>query len=268
MLGKLIKHEFKTTSKLILPLYLVIIVITIFARIAAQGMISEEPIVDSGIMAVFIVLSMITYILGMFAVCVAVYIYLIMRFYKNLFSDEGYLMHTLPVTSMQLLISKLVTAFVWYLIEAILVFLSIFCTFATRYALDATAEFFGAYGGFPAFITYITGMSFPGFCLFIIVAVIISLLSGFLLPYASICVGQLWQQHKVAGAFLTYFITNFVVQIITTVLSGLFFDMDMIDSMDFVPMQYYGFTIGVSAVIAVASFLVCEFIMKRKINLD
>lgn len=38
MLGKLMKHEFKTTSKVILPLYLILVVLTIFARIFAQSL--------------------------------------------------------------------------------------------------------------------------------------------------------------------------------------------------------------------------------------
>ena len=42
MLGKLMKHEFKTTSKVILPLYLILVVLTIFARIFAQSLFTAE----------------------------------------------------------------------------------------------------------------------------------------------------------------------------------------------------------------------------------
>ncbi|MGN0291367.1 MAG: hypothetical protein ACI4C5_05495, partial [Lachnospiraceae bacterium] len=116
MLGKLLKHEFKTTSKMILPLYFVLVVLTIFARITAQSMFSaNETLTDSLGFGIFSGTTIVMYILGLFAVSIATFIYLVMRFYKNLFSAEGYLMHTLPVTSWQLLSSKLIVSFVWSL---------------------------------------------------------------------------------------------------------------------------------------------------------
>lgn len=39
----------------------------------------------------------------------------VQRFYKNLLGREGYLMHTLPVTETQLILSKLITSMVWVL---------------------------------------------------------------------------------------------------------------------------------------------------------
>ena len=108
MLGKLMKHEFKTTSKVILPLYLILVVLTIFARIFAQSLFTaENSNIDSIGFGLFGGLSVILYILGLFAVSIASFIYLLVRFYKNLFGDEGYLMHTLPVTSWELLSSCL-----------------------------------------------------------------------------------------------------------------------------------------------------------------
>ena len=98
MLGKLMKHEFKTTSKVILPLYLILVVLTIFARIFAQSLFTaENSNIDSIGFGLFGGLSVILYILGLFAVSIASFIYLLVRFYKNLFGDEGYLMHT-PVS--------------------------------------------------------------------------------------------------------------------------------------------------------------------------
>ena len=47
-------------------------------------------------------------------------ILLIARFYKNLFTDEGYLTFTLPVTRRQILFSKFVNALIWLSIHALL----------------------------------------------------------------------------------------------------------------------------------------------------
>ena len=49
-------------------------------------------------------------------------IYFAIRFYKNLYTDEGYLMHTLPVKPWMLIVSKLTIGTIWfYLIDLLLV---------------------------------------------------------------------------------------------------------------------------------------------------
>ena len=48
-----------------------------------------------------------------------------MRFYKNLFSDEGYLTFTLPVSRRSILLSKTLNAFIWFSLYSVLVFVCI-----------------------------------------------------------------------------------------------------------------------------------------------
>ena len=43
------------------------------------------------------------------------------RFYKNLYTDEGYLTFTLPVTRKQILFSKTLNAFIWLALQGILI---------------------------------------------------------------------------------------------------------------------------------------------------
>ena len=50
---------------------------------------------------------------------------LFIRFYKNLYSDEGYLTFTLPVTRKQLLFSKTANAMLWSVIHVALLFVSL-----------------------------------------------------------------------------------------------------------------------------------------------
>lgn len=270
MLGKLIKHEFKTTSKMMLPLYLVLVALTIFARITAQTLYKNDgTFPDTFGFEAFSVITVMMYVLGLFAICIAIFIYLVMRFYKNLFSNEGYLMHTLPVTSWQLLISKLAVSFVWQLAEILLIALSIFCIFANSSAFEAIRDLFDAYGGFASFIDFYTGMSVAGFWLYLIVFFVTSLLSGILLPYASICIGQLWQKHKLAGSFLAYFVIIMVMQIISTIFSAFkMVDLAATDTSNYFPITTYNFSMVLNIIGIVVFFLVSGFIMKKKINLD
>ena len=45
---------------------------------------------------------------------------MVYRFYKNLMTDEGYLMFTLPVSRSQLIWSKLMVALAWGVLSAVL----------------------------------------------------------------------------------------------------------------------------------------------------
>ena len=85
MLGKLLKYEFRATGRLFLPLYGALV---IFALINALLLSFRE------IPQLPAVLAMLVNILLAIAVFVVTFIVMIQRFYKNLLSDEGYLMFT------------------------------------------------------------------------------------------------------------------------------------------------------------------------------
>lgn len=270
MLGKLMKHEFKTTSKIILPLYLLVVVLTIFARIFAQSLlVSENSNIDSIGFGIFGGLSVLLYILGLFAVSITTFIYLLVRFYKNLFCDEGYLMHTLPVTSWELLTSKLLVGFIWNLAETLLIALSVFCIFANHDVFNAADQFFASFGGFDGMIYYYTGLHSGAFWLYLIAFILISLFFGLLLPYACICIGQLWQKHKLAGAFLSYFVINIIIQIVRAIYVGLTGDTAAISQAEnYIPIATYGFIMMLNLLLCVLFFFLCGFIMKKKVNLE
>lgn len=255
---------------MILPLYLIIVVLTIFARITMQHILANNNSFGGSMgMEVFGVFSLMAYILGLFAICVATFIYIVMRFYRNLFSNEGYLMHTLPVTSWQLLISKVICGFCWQLMELLLIGFSVFCILACPEFFDAVGDFLSAYGGFASFIDFATGMSLGGFWCYAVYLIIISVLSGILTPYASICIGQLWQKHKLAGAFIAYFVIIFVMQILTSIYTGFIITDDAaLNATDFVPFSLYNFSAVLSAIAVVVFFLLSGYIMKKKVNLD
>ncbi len=62
--------------------------------------------------------------LGVFASILATLILVYIRYYKNFFSDEGYLTFTLPVKRSTLFASKIISAALWYSAQTILIALS------------------------------------------------------------------------------------------------------------------------------------------------
>ena len=132
MLGKLIKNEFKAVNRLMIPLHLGLIAVTIIGRFYLQFTVFNNPgravVMSDNIWFGLLNATLIVfYILALFAAALITGIYLeIIRFRKNLFTDEGYLMHTLPVTASAHIWSKLIVCLVWVIVDVILVVLSVF----------------------------------------------------------------------------------------------------------------------------------------------
>ena len=108
MLSKLFKYEIKDTVRSFSILFAVIFLLGIVSTIAHFSKIS-----------VFNVTSSVLLIVASVALPVVTLVMIIIRYYKNMFGNEGYLMFTLPVKSQQLLISKAVTSVVWTILAGI-----------------------------------------------------------------------------------------------------------------------------------------------------
>lgn len=80
-----------------------------------------------------------SYIFG-FASSMIVLIFILMRYYKNFFSDEGYLTFTLPVTPHELLWSKIISAMVWIFGALVTTCLAFVSLFGSLYLVAAASE--------------------------------------------------------------------------------------------------------------------------------
>ena len=111
MLRKLLKHEFRATGRIMLPIYLILLVTAVGSNLAGRGMMDGRS-EALNILGVLIIMAF-----G-FAICGALlmaFVLMIQRFYKNLLQDEGYLMFTLPVSVHQHIWSKLIVSAVWFI---------------------------------------------------------------------------------------------------------------------------------------------------------
>lgn len=117
MLSKLLRHEFRATGRIMLPVYALLLVscggCTLFGRLLGRY---PESTVLSVVQTVFATLFGVT-TFGMLLLTLVLMVY---RFYKNLMTDEGYLMFTLPVSRSQLIWSKLLVALVWSVLSTVL----------------------------------------------------------------------------------------------------------------------------------------------------
>ena len=117
MLWKLLKYDFRSMGKsfaLIWPAALVLALINHFTLPYDEGVVETNEL-----LAVVLIIAFVSVLFAMF---VAVMIFVIQRFYKGLLGDEGYLMHTLPVGPGQLVLSKLICAVVTSVVSLAVMF--------------------------------------------------------------------------------------------------------------------------------------------------
>ena len=112
MLKQLLKYEFKATKSLYFGLYLALALLSVVLGVTFR---QEHALAHSTSFQNLEVILMMVYVSVILAIAVLCFVNTVQRFCRNLLGREGYLMHTLPVTETQLILSKLLTSMVWVL---------------------------------------------------------------------------------------------------------------------------------------------------------
>lgn len=213
MLGKVMKHEMKATWKVLFPLAMVLVGVTLIGMLMMNMQVFET---DMG--ALVGLAMLLLYIIGLIALSVTAFIFLLVRFYHSMYGAEGYLSHTLPVTTFSLINGKLLVAVFWDAITTILVYVSAFSLIVTaglnlgnegeRIKLGELLQQLGDMIGIPI----------PALFGWAILYSVISAFSAMLMVYASMAIGQLFR-HKVAMSIVMYGVLYAILQIISFVIS-------------------------------------------------
>jgi hypothetical protein len=263
MLGRLFKHEMRACSRLLLPLYLVLVVLTLLDRIVINLHIFN------GVSAIIPGLITFAYVMSLLAIVIVSFVIIVMRFYKNLITDEGYLMFTLPVKPRELINSKLIAAMLWTLLSVIAVLASIFAVVITPARLRILSD--GLSDGMQKMHTYF-GAFTALFIAELILIFLIATIQSILHIYSSVAIGQLVNGHKVLGSFAAYIVIYVVCQIIgvvATVVGGFIFRFNNSapDSSTvvfaFMPLMFVYIL-----VFSIGFYWVTDFLFKRKLNLE
>lgn len=265
MLSKLMKHEWAATSKLLLPLYIILCIITVLGKIlllAVGNVDMFSPIL--GLLTVF-------YVLYLFIIAAVTQIFLIVRFYKNMFTDEGYLTNTLPVTSTQLINSKLIVAFCWNIINIVFITCSIFVIVVSSETIPYIRE--GLNEAYKAFYSYF-GFAPTIYIVLTVIATLLSVVYSLLMLYCSIALGHKFGKHKIIGSFVAYIIIYAINQVIYTAItwfSGMMWDFDANPTAGTVLTVINAYIIVfsvISVIFGVAYYLITNIIVKKQLNLE
>ena len=224
MFAKLLKHEWKATAGTLGVFSLAAVGVGVFATVLLRFVASfYQQIPDLlwlpiGTMLGGAVIAIFAYVLGS-------EIFLVIRFYKNKFTDEGYLTFTLPVTSHQIIWSSLINFIGWTVIATVVAGLVIgtalivgpvkegFINQELLDSLDYWGYIFerGQWAAEKGFVTYCVMSVLNG--------IASALLSVFQIMTAITLGASIAKKHKVLASFGIYYGMNVVISAVSSIFS-------------------------------------------------
>ncbi len=277
MLGKLLKHEWRAVWKVPTLLLGILMLIGLIA-----GLTFSMPIWDSDWVGLPMsgVMLIMTFFFALSGMNIGITIYLGVRYYKSMFTDEGYLTHTLPVSAREILLSKVITMSAWNLIAVVGIVVSLMLfggmgLLSLRSALgDFSREVFRALAELPGLLREPEMRGFQSFCASMILMMLLSCFSGTMMLIGAITLGQMVRKHRILGAIGAYFGINAVVQTINTVvLMPLMFGTmnsyrwDMESPFPIFTTFYTAMSL-VFVAVAIGLYFLCEYLIKRQLELE
>lgn len=269
MLGKLLKHDFKALFRNYGLLFAVLLLVTLLYKIC---LLLPQNIVFkfmNGLMGALYVIVILGCLFGAAIIN-------IVRFYKNLVTDEGYLTFTLPVSSKQIVASKLISTLVMDVLMAVAVLLS---TLVLRNNLPVLAEL---YQSIETSLHQIASKAeyrtlVGGFVGYIALACVYTQMGAF----TAVAIGQTNRTHKIAAGVGAYALIYFVTQCViggTIFLSAQQFHLySTIDIayIEVIPTEILNAASGmlfiisaVEVVLGVACFFLTDYLFAKKLNLE
>lgn len=202
MLKKLLKYDYKTLINTMLPVYgislILAIISNIFIRISKLTPIFKIP--ASLIIGLSLLLCVgtvfITFIIG------------IINFYKQTVKDEGYLLHTLPVSKNNILISKLTSLISMEVLSLLVAVITLLITINIEpsMVIDTLKLIIEKIGEYKLTVVLFT------------LAMFVGQITNTLLIYVSISFGQKHSTNKLLYSIIYGVVIYNITQVITTLI--------------------------------------------------
>ena len=268
MLGKLMKYEWVTYYKkvLIAIAYLAGAGVFLYMMFLFGGM--DEYNDRIWVQAALVGL----YIFSVFAIIYGTAIYLIYRFYKSVYEDEGYLLHTLPVNKHQILWAKALMGWAIVLLEGaavcLVVLLLSFVSMARIQDFSVFRDFLELLGDLWDMITKngIAGV------LNALLWILSSVLGAFRFMFrvsAAISLGQASNNHKLLSSLGAYLLLGIVTGIINSMFLGSMVGMNSMMGMIFkMDEDLVWISLVENGLFAGLFYFISWYMMEHRLNLE
>lgn len=268
MLGKLLKYELKATSRVFVPLYIAILVVSIVNGLSLNlEIFNIQGLATIILMCLFISLFVITIVVT------------IQRFNKNLLKDEGYLMFTLPVSSKSLVLSKYLTSLIWTFLSFVVAFLS----FNIIFIIPTYKYFDYSYfiNEFNLLFSNMLSLNILGQFFKIILLMVISYTIFIFNVYLSLSIGQLpiFNRFRNISSFIGFLVINLLISYAQNTVSLFVNDasvnIEAIDNINYaissvtsIVSKGLNIAIVINLIIILVLFFATTYILDKKLNLE
>lgn len=207
MVRKLIKHELNAFSRSMLPMEIMLLGIAVLTRFVQifENDSRAYDIVRTSAVVVLVIAIIVSLVMSV--------VISIKRFYTNMFTSEGYLTMTLPVTATEHIAAKLTVA----IISLLITLLTVLVALSIASLGDLLIEVFRAIAFLCDMAYGHLGVHFVIYCVELVICALAIAVYQFLLFYGCISIGQTAKKRRVLTAFGVYFAYYILTQIVGTV---------------------------------------------------
>lgn len=255
---KLIKHEWLQMWN-----YLSLILIAGTLFIISQRILLINPIKNIPVLGFLANFAPALLFMSIAAFVIVVFLFLIIRFFKSMFGDEGYLTFTLPVEPWKIILSKTLVASVYYFITLFIITM-IIMSIEPRLLEQV--------------LFLMDHVLYSSITKLVLVLPILYPISTLMSAYLAMSLGQISNKNKVVMSIVFYIIIGMVSQVVGSIITLIFFKNDIeILSSTRIPTEammidfFNTFTLSVvilALVTTVAEFFLIQLICKKKLNLQ
>lgn len=269
MVKKLFKHEFAAWLRIIVFFWGAALLTAAFNRVLQvfeSDNVSYDMLMSSGVTL---------YVIAVLCCMAFPTIFGIVRLYRNFFTGEGYLTFTLPATKAQLLWVKVSTAVCFSALSAVVCLLSGCIIMAGEVFLEVCKAFAYIFKDIPGDVAghLITWL------LELLLCMLMATVGNHLFLYTCVCLGQLFRKNRILAAVGVYFGFYLLSQVLSTIFSitlVMQIELGWLDSLEkFVgahPLASLHILLlgsaALNAAIGAVYWLICHWVLRKKLNLE
>lgn len=204
--GRLIKYDLKELFKKHIALYIV----TLLAAFGCWALhILSEYVPDNGITPVVYPVMIAVYVIVCVVLFIVSIVFVILYFRRSMLKDEGYLTHTLPVHVWLIYVCKLISGYIIYLVNFVVIVVSVCIAIARVDWIWRVPE---------SINEQLNVLGYKGsFCTLIIILIILSGIYMYAMFFFCMCMGYTANGNRDAFSFVTYIAVYIVGQILNVI---------------------------------------------------
>lgn len=257
MLGKLLKYDLKWIYKAVVVFYILAFIFSVIGRglntIENSLVFSVTSKISFGIAISMLISSLINCLMRLWA-----------RFVRNVYKDESYLTHTIPVKKKIIFASKVISAIVCIFTTTIVILICLFICYYSKDNIQALKPLLEL-----AASTYNTTVI--KLLLLVSVVVFLELLFIVLIGYVGIIIGHKSNKNKMLKSIIISFAIYFITQVVTLIciyIFGIFNPniMNLINTSEMINIDAIKYVMYLGILIYIVYIIILYFLGKKHLE--